>query len=497
MKAIMVMFDSLNRHMLPPYGCDWTAAPNFSRLAEHAVTFDGCYAGSLPCMPARRELHTGRYNFLHRSWGPLEVYDDSMPEILKKNGVYTHLVSDHWHYWEEGGYNYQTKYNSFEWARGQEGDPWKGRVHWEVPEHIDGRQDACGRQEYINRHYMQEERNQSIAVNFSNGMEFLCDNHDEDNWFLQLETFDPHEPFFSPQKYKAHYHEHYDGIMFDWPGYHKVRETPEQIQHCITEYAALLSMCDTYLGKVLDKMDEYNLWEDTMLIVNTDHGFLLTEHDWWGKVMMPYYNEIANIPLFIWDPRMGIQNVHRDALVQTIDLAPTLLNYFGLEPPPDMQGKSLKSVMECNEKIREYALFGQHGVHVNVTDGTYVYMRAAETGKEDCLFNYMVLPASYPGAVDTEVMRTAQLYPGFSFTKGSPVLQLKGGSAIKGMGFPPAGLFEQGNLLFDVENDPQQQNVLYDLKIEERMIRGMVKVMNENDSPLEQFERLGLIEYLN
>ena len=89
MKAIMVMFDSLNRHMLSCYGCDWTKTPNFKRLAERTVTFDNCYVGSVPCMPARREIHTGRYNFLHRSWGPMEPYDDSMPELLKNSGVYT------------------------------------------------------------------------------------------------------------------------------------------------------------------------------------------------------------------------------------------------------------------------------------------------------------------------------------------------------------------------------------------------------------------------
>ncbi len=119
MKAIMVMFDSLNRRMLPPYGCDWVHAPNFQRLAERAITFDNSYVGSMPCMPARREIHTGRYNFLHRSWGPLEPFDNSMPEILKKNGVRTHLVSDHYHYWEEGGSNYHTKYSAWDAFRGQ------------------------------------------------------------------------------------------------------------------------------------------------------------------------------------------------------------------------------------------------------------------------------------------------------------------------------------------------------------------------------------------
>ena len=71
MKAIMLMFDTLCRRMLSPYGCDWTITPNFQRLAAHTATFDNCYVGSMPCMPARRELHTGRLNFLHRAWGPL------------------------------------------------------------------------------------------------------------------------------------------------------------------------------------------------------------------------------------------------------------------------------------------------------------------------------------------------------------------------------------------------------------------------------------------
>ena len=85
MRAIMVMYDSLNRNLLEPYGCDWSHTPNFKRLAEKCVQFENNYVGSLPCMPARRELHTGRMNFFHRGWGPMEPFDDSMPEILKNN----------------------------------------------------------------------------------------------------------------------------------------------------------------------------------------------------------------------------------------------------------------------------------------------------------------------------------------------------------------------------------------------------------------------------
>ena len=75
MKAIMVMFDSLNRRFLQSYGCTETITPNFLRLQKRAAQFENSYAASLPCIPARRELHTGRYNFLHRSWGPIEPFD--------------------------------------------------------------------------------------------------------------------------------------------------------------------------------------------------------------------------------------------------------------------------------------------------------------------------------------------------------------------------------------------------------------------------------------
>lgn len=490
MRAIMMMFDSLNRHMLPPYG-GTIQAPNFTRLAQHAVTFDRCYAGSLPCMPARRELHTGRYNFLHRSWGPLEHYDDSMPRLLRDSGIYTHLVSDHWHYWEEGGANYQLQYNTFEWVRGQEGDPWKGRVQWEMTPHLDGRQDACGRQEFINRYYMRREEDQSLAVTVERGLEFIEDNQAADNWFLQLECFDPHEPFFVPESYKELYPDDYEGISFDWPGYHPVRETPEEQQHCINRYKALVSMCDAYLGKVLDAMDRHDMWKDTMLIVNTDHGFMLTEHNWWGKIVMPYYEEIAHTPLFIWDPRCGCAGQRRQALVQTIDLAPTLLEFFGRSVPPDMQGRPLRQTVAEDTPVRDYALFGQHGLYVNITDGRYVYMRAPVPGREGELYNYVQIPTSYPGAIGVEEMKTASIHPGFDFTKGSPVIRMQGGSGVKGLDQGQKGA-PSGHMLFDLQADPGQNCPCCDPEVERRMADAMRRLMEENDAPEEQYVRLGL-----
>ena len=113
------MFDTLSRRYLSTYGNDWVLTPNFKRLEEHCVVFDQFYCGSLPCMPARRELHTGRYNFLHRGWGPIEPFDVSSIEMMKAKGIYTHIVTDHSHYWEDGGATYLTRYSSWEGFRGQ------------------------------------------------------------------------------------------------------------------------------------------------------------------------------------------------------------------------------------------------------------------------------------------------------------------------------------------------------------------------------------------
>jgi arylsulfatase A-like enzyme len=487
MKVIMVMFDSLNRHHLPPYGCEWTHAPNFARLAARTVLFENAYVSSMPCMPARRELHTGRYNFLHRSWGPLEPFDDSMPELLKQHGIHTHLITDHQHYWEDGGATYHTRYSTCELVRGQEGDPWKGVVgDFPVPPKTTNHPDAMWRQDWVNRSHMPTEEDQPQPQVFKLGAEFIRRNAGADNWFLQIETFDPHEPFFTHEKYKELYPHAYDGPHFDWPPYAPVTESPEMVDHMRFEYAALLSMCDHYLGTVLDLMDELQLWDDTMLIVNTDHGFLLGEHAWWAKMVQPMYNEIAHVPLLIWDPRSRIQGVRRQALVQMIDMAPTLLEFFDVPIPKDMQGRPLRAVIEDDRPLRAAGLFGIFGGHVNLVDGRYVYMRSCASPDDEPCFEYTLMPTHMRSRFAVEELQEIELAGPFSFTKGCQVMKMPARFRFNPYRF--------GTLLFDVESDPQQQAPLTDAELEDRLLRQLVELMRANDAPPEQFQRLGVVD---
>ena len=277
----------------------------------------------------------------------------------------------------------------------------------------------------------------------------------------------------------------YTGKDFDWPPYAPVNESEDVVQHGRKQYAALLSMCDYYLGQVLDTMDRYDMWKDTMLIVCTDHGFLLGEHGWWAKSIMPAYNEIANTPLFVWDPRLGVHGERRSALVQTIDLAPTLLDFFSVTVPQSMQGKPLKTVIESDAPIRETALFGYFGCQVNITDGEYVYMRGAVKPDNQPLNEYTLMPSHMKGMFTPKELHGMELAEPFDFTKGCKLLTIPN---------PPlsTNAIQFGTKLFNVKNDPGELHEIDEPETEIWLARAMAKMMRENDAPPEQFERMGI-----
>ena len=133
-------------------------------------------------------------------------------------------------------------------------------------------------------------------------------------------------------------------------------------------------MTDHWVGKIFDTLEALGLWDDTLVVFTTDHGTMLAEHDFWMKNIMPLYNEIVRIPLIASLPGNKRAGTRTDALTQTIDLMPTFLDYFDADPPPHVQGRSLRKMLD-GEGIRSDGIFGYFGMAMNVTDGRYVYMR--------------------------------------------------------------------------------------------------------------------------
>jgi arylsulfatase A-like enzyme len=503
MKTIFVLFDSLNRTALGAYGGTSVKTPNFDRFSKRSMTFDRHYVGSLPCMPARRDMHSGRLNFTHRSWGPLEPFDNSFAQILQDNGTHTHLISDHLHYFEDGGTGFHTRFNTWDFIRGQEHDPWIAMVkppierfrekYSETQYPVDAPDKRF--QGMINREIIREEADFPGPKCFAAGFEFLDRNRDADNWMLMLECFDPHEPFHAPERFKDAYQSGYDGKILDWPRYEKVTESEDEMKEIRANYAALVAMCDDYFGQLLDYFDANNMWEDTALILTTDHGFLLSEHEWWGKMRMPYYEEISHIPLMIHDPRTPAAAGNRtNALTQTADIMPTLLGLHGVNIPAEVRANDLAQVVSREDQTgRDVALFGVFGGPLGISDGEYSYYHYPPDLYADGLREYTLAPAHMDEFFTSEELRTAALAPGFDFTKGVPVLSIAALPGAKRVPMNDGLAFQDiGTRLFDVVNDPAQTTEIVNPDIVDRLLRQAVHVLQSHDTPEEVFRWYGL-----
>jgi hypothetical protein len=149
-----------------------------------------------------------------------------------------------------------------------------------------------------------------------------------------------------------------------------------------------------------------------------------------------------------------------------------------------MQGQPLRETITADQPVREAALFGLHGAHVNVTDGRYVYMRACPRPENSPLSEYTLMPTHMRALFAVDELQEIDLAEPFTFTKGCRVMKIPARTWTNSHEF--------GTLLFDLQADPAQQFPLNDPAVEEKMLSHLVQLMHENDAPPEQFIRLGL-----
>jgi arylsulfatase A-like enzyme len=504
MKAVFVLFDSLCRNALGCYGSRWVKTPNFDRFARRGVTFDSHFVGSLPCMPARRDLHTGRLNFMHRSWGPLEPFDNSFPASMWDHGIHTHLVSDHLHYFEDGGATYHGRFRTWDFIRGNEYDPWKALVqpplerlrakYAEKHYPMDVR-NWKRLQHAINSEFMVDEKDLPLARCFASGFEFLDLNRDADPWFLMLECFDPHEPFQAPSRFKEQYKTGWTGGVLDWPMYEKVTDSALEIAEIRANYAALVAACDHYFGQLLDYFDRHDLWRDTALILSTDHGFLLAEHDWWGKNLQPYYTEISHIPLVMHHPEFADRaGARRRSLTQTMDLMPTFLDLFGIPKPAEVRGGSLLPLLDADRRKRDIGIFGMFGGPIGATDGRYTYYLYPEDLYAPGLHEYTLMPMHLNSLFSVAEMKTSTIVPPFDFTKGMPLMRIDALKDARRIPIHDDKRFDPGvgTTLYDLATDPAQQKPFRDADIERRFHDGIARELRAHDAPVELYGRYGI-----
>ncbi|MCS7461317.1 sulfatase [Paenibacillus doosanensis] len=484
MKTVFILMDSLNRHYLNAYEPSWVQTPNIDRLAKKGVVFDNHYAGSLPCMPARREIMTGRLNFLESRWCPLQPFDEAYPKVLsQQSGTYCHMITDHYHYFEAPGFGYHTPFRTWEFIRGQEGDHWQPRVKDpEIPVY----RGKNRRQDWINRSCMNLERDEDYPTTqcFMRGINFLQNNHDQDNWLLHLEVFDPHEPFVCPQKYRDLYADTWSGAYhFDWPNYAPVdpeHEGPDAIEHIRKSYAGTLTMADVWLGKLLDKMDELDLWKDTTVILTTDHGHLLGDYGYWAKNYMFDYRKLAHIPLIAYRPGSPMNGKRVEALTSTVDLMPTLLELHGAVPSGHVQGKSLAHLLQKDGKHHDAVLYGYFAKDITLTDGRCTYTR--QPVRDSVAYHHTATPVvSDPARTGYEHAELGTFLPQTSM----PVYRVA--EASRRHHNAP-----EHHLLYDIEQDPEQTSAIRNPALEDQYASKLRQLLMQYQAPEWQFARMGL-----
>jgi arylsulfatase A-like enzyme len=184
-------------------------------------------------------------------------------------------------------------------------------------------------------------------------VEWLRDNYSENKFFLHVDAFDPHEPWDPPQSYVDLYNPGYEGEEVIYPAYAPPNYlSVDELNHMQALYKAEVTMVDHWLGELLAEIDRLGLRDNTVVILTSDHGILLGEHDCIGKAWdhqgyyecYPLYQELVHIPLMIRVPGVAPKRV--PDLAQPADLMPTILEWAEARDPGTMHGVSLVPAIE-------------------------------------------------------------------------------------------------------------------------------------------------------
>jgi arylsulfatase A-like enzyme len=494
----LFLFDSLNRHMLGAYGGAEFPTPNFDRFAARAVRFDSHYAGSLPCMPARHDILCGAWDFLWRPWGSVELWEDGLAYPLSKEGVVSQLITDHPHLFETGGENYHADFTAWDYQRGHEGDAWKtehdpswagaplmgrkampydrSRPHFGTEADFPGPRTMAAAARWLERNAGQHER-----------------------FFLFVDEFDPHEPFDTPDHWAKRTDPDWDGPPLIWPPYGKdvVKRgviSAREARQVRARYGAKLMMIDHWFGQVLDRFDALNLWDDTLLIVTTDHGHYLGERDIFGKPGVPLYQPIAHIPLMM--AGAGLHARAEKALTTSVDLHATVVEAFGAQGHVRQRthGKSLLPLLSgATAPVRDHVLAGVWGREVHLIDGRMKLARAPVGPNAP-----LPMLSNRWSTMPTHFLKREQELP---LPDARAVLSRMPGSDVPVL----HQTFEDGDKVpfwawasfsgdhcYDLAADPEETNNLAGSEAAAAMTSRLAEALAAVEAPAEQYRRLGL-----
>lgn len=416
--VIFIMLDTLQHNYLGCYGNTKVKTPNLDRFARNGILFENAYSEGLPTVPVRRAIMTGRYTLPFGGWQPLAPDDTTITDILWGRDVQTALVYDT-PPMRLPKYGYSRGFDYVKFCPGHELDHTvykdvpldpgmrpidytsPGMVYNEKGELIDDASTALLGEIDCFLRFRQDWRSEEdnyVSVVASEAERWLRDIRIKTRPFLLwLDSFDPHEPWDPPsiwEKKPCPYNPGWKGnpiLLAPWTPV-EGRITDDECAHVRALYAENIELVDRRIGMLLDSVREQGLWDETMIVITSDHGQPMGKGEHGHGIMRkcrPWpYEELVHVPLLMHIPGLKSGKLVK-SFVQNVDLAPTMLDALGLFSGQgmdsgygfpvfgcdEMQGHSLLPLIRGEvDKVRDFAIAGYYGMSWSIITEDYSYI---------------------------------------------------------------------------------------------------------------------------
>jgi arylsulfatase A-like enzyme len=410
--VVLVIVDSVRRDHVGAYGNNWIKTPNLDALARDSLRFSRPYPESIPTLCARRAIHTGQRTWPFENWHPAKddgiglwgwqpIPEDqtTLAEILRSNGYGTYFVTDTMHQFKPS-MNFHRGFDVFDFFRGQTTDNYK--PIWTAPEDkvsqalMDG--DPSGMSFHMHQYFANVAGRKTEAdwfspMVFTQAADYLEILSENGPFFLTVDSYDPHEPWDPPEEYVKMYDDEPYNLKEPYAVVYGSSDylTDRELERVKALYSGELTMMDRWLGRFLDKMEELDMFENTLLILLSDHGVSLGEHGIVGKLPIAMYPELTDIVFLMRHPEGKGAGVTSDYYASTHDIAPTILNLLGIEVPQYIEGQNLLGLVDGRQPApRSHFTLGYHD-HAWCRDEDYA-MFCRHDGTEAKLFDLRTDP---------------------------------------------------------------------------------------------------------
>ena len=364
MNIVLIVFDSLRKdciglHGPPPWGKVYT--PHLDTFAAESLVMTRAYPESLPTLPARRALYTGRrvYPFFNADfrlkgdflgapgWGPIPEAEPTLAEMLREAGYRTALIADVYHMFKPSK-NFCRGFDQWTFLRGQEGDPYRSGPaltqaevdHW-LPKKLQTDRTISFIQRCLRnmRDRTKEEDYFSPQV-FRAAANWLQENADAERFFLVVESFDPHEPWLVPPHYRKMYLKK-AGQEQVKSSYDNVRKnlSRELLRRTQANYSGSVTQCDRWFGFFIEQMRIMGLLDNTLVIMTSDHGHSIGDGGYMGKRGYPSAPEVIDVPLIVRFPKARHAGKTSNMLVQHTDISAAILKAARVRPQLRLDGR--------------------------------------------------------------------------------------------------------------------------------------------------------------